>query len=275
MVNWIRVINMNQLVEAFLFPKTSLNERQIAKAFNKKTVLITGASSGIGKEMAFLFANATCHLLLVARDHERLDEVKRVVEQKQNATVSIYALDLRDESAREHFLHTIQKETDGIDVLLSNAGLSIRRSIYESLNRFHDVKRTLNINYEAPAAIVMSMLPLLEKRGGQIVNVSTINCQLPPMSHFAAYQASKSAFDTWLRSVTPEVKKRGMNVTSIYLPLVRTPMIAPTKRYEKMPAMSPEQAAIKIIDATIKQKKRYEPWWLTFAKLYSSRKVSL
>jgi len=266
---------MNQLVEALFFPKTSLNERQIAKAFNKKTILISGASSGIGKEMAFLFANATCHLLLVARDHERLDEVKRVVEQKQNATVSIYALDLRDELAREHFLHTIQKETDGIDVLLSNAGLSIRRSIYESLDRFHDVKRTLNINYEAPVTIVMSMLPLLEKRGGQIVNVSTINCQLPPMPHFAAYQASKSAFDTWLRSVTPEVKKRGMNVTSIYLPLVRTPMIAPTTHYEKMPAMSPEQAAIKIIDATIKQKKCYEPWWLTFAKLYSSRKVNL
>ncbi|EZH67187.1 hypothetical protein DH09_04425 [Bacillaceae bacterium JMAK1] len=268
-------MSMKNVLETILFPKTRLHERQVEQRIHNKTIVITGASSGIGKEIALKFANITCQLVLVARNRERLDDVKRLIERKQKAKVSVYSLDLRDEAERICFLQAIHEENESIDLFVSNAGLSIRRSIYQSLDRLHDVQRTININYEAPVAIVMSLLPLLEKNGGQIVNVSTINCQLPPMAHFSAYQASKSAFDTWLRSVTPEIRKRGVNVTSIYLPLVRTQMIAPTKQYNRMPAMSPEQAAIKVINATMKQKARFEPWWLKFAKLYSSRKVSM
>ncbi|TFB22923.1 SDR family NAD(P)-dependent oxidoreductase [Filobacillus milosensis] len=256
------------LLESLLFLHTRINRKKLSDSILNKTILITGASSGIGKRLALYLAGFDCHLILVARRKERLIELKSDIEKKV-ATASVYDADLRNEEEVLDFTHFLHSLPNGLDIFVSNAGLSIRRSIFDSLDRFHDFKRTMAINYFAPVQLLLSTIPLLEQNKGQIINISTINNSLIPFPKWAAYQASKSAFDTWFRSVSTEVNAAGITTTSIYLPLVKTPMIKPTKAYKNMPAMSPEHVA-KIIGKSIFSKRRkYQPWWLIFAQLAS------
>ncbi|MBD2867291.1 SDR family NAD(P)-dependent oxidoreductase [Paenibacillus arenilitoris] len=255
-------------LESVLFPRVQLDEKKLAHALNGKTVVITGASSGIGERLAYLLGRLPVHLLLAARRAERLDAMKREIEQGA-ARVSVYAADLRNEDELGAFLTFLSRLPDGVDAVVSNAGLSIKRSIGDSLDRYHDFTRTMAINYFAPVRLVLSLVPLLEQKQGQIINVSTINTSLVPFPYFAAYQASKQAFDTWLRSAAPELHARGIAATSVYLPLVRTPMIAPTAAYRSMPAMSAEQAARLIARCMYTRRRRAMPWWLPFGELAS------
>lgn len=256
------------LLESILFPPSLFNERKLNRQLEGKTVLITGASSGIGEQLAYLLADIKVHLILVARREEKLTAMKGVIEKKA-AQVSVFSADLRNEEEREalcRFLHTLP---EGLDIVVSNAGHSIKRSIFQSLDRYHDFKRTMDINYSAPVQLLLSLIPLLEQKEGHIINVSTVNVLLHPMPKWAAYQASKAAFDTWFLSVAPELNMNGISTTSIYLPLVRTPMIMGTTSYQKLPAMSPQHVA-RIIGKTLYTHKiTYKPWWLIFGQLAS------
>jgi short-subunit dehydrogenase len=256
------------LFEHFLFPPIFLNVQKLGREVKGKTILITGASSGIGEQLAYLLAEMNVHLILVARREDKLLAMKSKIETKA-AKISAFPADLRNQKEMEGLLTFLHQLPDGLDIVVSNAGHSIRRSIYESLDRYHDFTRTMAINYFAPVQLLLSTLPLLEKNQGHIINVSTVNALLLPLPHWAAYQASKTAFDTWFRSAAPELNMMGISTTSIYLPLVRTPMILPTAAYQKLPAMSPEYVARMIGNSIYTKRKTYKPWWLIFGQLAS------
>ncbi|WP_404353245.1 SDR family NAD(P)-dependent oxidoreductase [Exiguobacterium aurantiacum] len=226
-----------------------------------KTVLITGASSGIGKAFAYLLADTTAHLILVARSEANMNAMKDDIEQV-SARVTVFPADLRNEEERIELLAFLNQLPDGLDVVVSNAGISINRPIVQSLDRYHDFTRTMALNYFAPVQLLLSLIPMLAQKNGQIINVSTINVLLLPVPYWAAYQASKTAFDTWLRSAEPELKVKNIYTTSIYLPLVRTPMIEPTIAYQNSPAMSPVHVAEMIGHALYTKRNVYKPWWL-------------
>lgn len=255
-------------LERVLFRPTYLNKKKLQSTLQGKTILITGASSGIGEQLAYMLADVNVHLLLVARREEKLLTIKKEIE-KLEAKVSIFHADIRMEEEMQGLLMYIHQLPAGLDVVVSNAGISINRSIFHSLDRYHDFTRTMAINYFAPVQLLLSVIPILEKNKGQIINVSTINAVLLPIPFWAAYQASKSAFDNWLRSAAPELNARGISTTTIYLPLVKTPMILPTAAYQKMPAMSPEHVAKIICQTMYTKRKKYSPWWLIFAELAS------
>lgn len=255
-------------IEKILFLSIHLNETKLQHKLEGKTVLITGASSGIGKELAFVLKHTDVHLVLVARREEKLLLIKEKIE-KYNAKVSVVSADLRDAEDMENLICFLNQLPNGLDIIVSNAGLSINRPIVKSLDRYHDFTRTMAINYFAPVQLLLATIPLVEKNKGHIINVSTINALLLPIPFWAAYQASKSAFDTWFRSAAPELNEKEISTTSIYLPLVRTPMIEPTVAYENMPAMSPKHVAMIISKSMYTKSKTYKPWWLFFGEIAS------
>jgi short-subunit dehydrogenase len=257
------------LLERLLFsPACYLNKKKLRYKLQGKTILITGASSGIGEQLAYLLADINAHLILVARREEKLLTMKSEIEMEA-AKVSIFQADLRNKEEMEGLLTFIHQLPDGLDVIVSNAGISIRRSINHSLDRYHDFTRTMAINYFAPVQLLLSVIPLLKKNKGQVINISTVNALLIPIPYWAAYQASKSAFDTWFRSVAPELNAMGVSTTSIYLPLVKTPMILPTDAYQKTPSMCPIHVAKIICKSMYSKRKKYVPWWLIFGQLAS------
>ncbi|MFD0958415.1 SDR family NAD(P)-dependent oxidoreductase [Paenibacillus chungangensis] len=237
-------------------------------ALQGKTILITGASSGIGEALAYQLAHLDVHLILVARRGERLAEMKREME-SLSATVSVCRADLRVQEEMDALLAHLSRQQGGVDVFVSNAGHSIHRRLMDSLDRYHDFTRTMAINYFAPVRLVLALIPQLRRNRGQVINVSTINASLIPFPYWAAYQASKSAFDTWFRSAAPEMNAAGIATTSIYFPLVRTPMIEPTAAYRSMPAMSPDRAARIIVNAMLTRRRIYRPWWLVLGAITS------
>ena len=249
------------LLERFLFFSPSFLFEKMKQEVDGKTVLITGASSGIGKAFAYLLADTTAHLILVARSEASMNAMKDDIEQV-SARVTVFPADLRNEEERIELLTFLHQLTNGLDVVVSNAGISINRPIAQSLDRYHDFTRTMALNYFAPVQLLLSLIPMLAKNNGQIINVSSINVLLFPIPYWAAYQASKTAFDTWLRSAEPELKVKNIYTTSIYLPLVRTPMIKPTIAYQSTSAMSPVHVAEMIGHALYTKRKVYKPWWL-------------
>lgn len=257
-----------RFLETVLFPPSLFNERKLEHHLEGKTVLITGASSGIGEQLAYLFADIKVHLILVARREDKLVAMKDGIESRA-ARVSVFSADLRNEDELKGLIRFLHGLPDGLDIVVSNAGHSIKRSIHQSLDRYHDVTRTIAINFSAPVQLLLSTIPLLEQKQGHIINVSTVNVLLHPLPEWAAYQASKAAFDTWFLSVAPELNMTGISTTSIYLPLVRTPMILPTTSYEKLPAMSPQHVARIIGKYIYTHKKTYKPWWLICGQLAS------
>lgn len=232
-------------------------------------MLITGASFGIGECLAELLAETKAHLLLVARTEDKLIEVQRKVVAR-GGTAQVFACDLRDEDQMHRLLEQLHQLPGGVDLVVNNAGKSIRRSIFDSGDRFHDFTRTMSLNYLAPVQLLLSLMPVLEQRQGHVINISAVNVLLIPPPKWAAYQASKTAFDQWFRCVGPEWNARGISTTSIYLPLVRTRMIEPTKAYQNVPAMQPEDVARLICKAILSRRRKFAPWWLMFGQLAST-----
>lgn len=224
----------------------------IKKVVNGKNILITGASSGIGERTAYLLSDCGAHVILLARTEEKLKGVKETIEAK-GGQASYYPCDLTDMDSIEKITAQIIADFDHIDVLVNNAGRSIRRSVHESVNRFHDFERTMDINYFGAVKIILGFLPtMIARKSGQIINISSIGV-LANSPRFAAYVASKSALDAFSRCLAAEVKGDNITVTNIFMPLVRTPMIAPTKLYRYMPALMPDDAALMVAKAIVKQ----------------------
>lgn len=261
-------MNPNHWLDQAMFPSFPCHRPRLFKELKNKSVLITGASSGIGKELAYILADADIHLILVARRKDLLDAIRLDLSLKK-ARVVVLPADLRVEEEMEKVLERLFSLPGGLDVVVSNAGISINRPIYQSLDRYHDFTRTMAINYFAPVRLLLSVIPMLEKNKGHIVNVSTINTLMAPMLNWAAYQSSKSAFDTWLRSAAPELGLRGITASTIYLPLVKTPMIEPTLAYRKAPAIRAVHAAELIAKTFYTKKRTVRPWWMIPAEAAS------
>ena len=230
-------------------------ERSLSSSIGDKKVLITGASSGIGLETALKIGEAGGEVLLVSRTREKLEEVAKQVEER-GGTAHVHPCDLSDLDDIDRLAKEILDEHDGVDVLVNNAGRSIRRSVKASYDRFHDYERTMQLNYFGALKLILAFLPgMRDRKGGHIINVSSIGVQTNT-PRFSAYVASKSALDAFSRCVAPEVVGDGVKFTTIYMPLVRTPMIAPTDMYKAFPTLTPDEAAMMLCDAMIDKPKR-------------------
>jgi NAD(P)-dependent dehydrogenase (short-subunit alcohol dehydrogenase family) len=234
-------------------------DRSLSGAIGGKVVLITGASSGIGRAAAVKCGEAGADVLLVARSPEKLEETRAEIEEAGGAA-HIHQCDLSDLEDVERMAKEILEEHGRVDVLVNNAGRSIRRSVELSYERFHDFERTMQLNYFGALRLILSLLPAMRKRtegrkGGHIINVSSIGVQTHT-PRFSAYVASKAALDAWSRCVASEVIDDGVHITTIYMPLVRTPMIAPTKMYDAFPTITPDEAAEMITRAMITKPKK-------------------
>ena len=220
-----------------------------------KTIVVTGASSGIGLTVSKYLAQAGAHVLLLARTKEKLDEVKAEIE-AEGGKASVFPCDLNDMESIDAVSKEILAAVDHIDILVNNAGRSIRRAVHESVDRFHDFERTMQLNYFGAVRLVLNILPhMMQRKDGQIINISSIGV-LANATRFSAYVASKAALDAFSRCLSAEVHSHKIAITSIYMPLVRTPMIAPTKIYKYVPTLSPEQAADLIAYAIVKRPKK-------------------
>jgi NAD(P)-dependent dehydrogenase (short-subunit alcohol dehydrogenase family) len=223
-------------------------DRSFEGAVNGKTVIITGASSGIGQAAAHKIAAAGGIPILVARSMDKLEETKADIE-RGGGTAYAYSCDLSDTDAIDATVEKIFGEHASIDMLVNNAGRSIRRSVEVSYDRFHDYERTIQLNYLGTIKLIIAVLPhMREKKSGHIVNVSSIGVQTNP-PRFSAYVASKAALDAFTRVVSSETIGDNVTFTTIHMPLVRTPMIAPTKIYDSFPTISPDEAADLVCEA--------------------------
>lgn len=231
-----------------------------------KRILLTGASSGIGEAAAEQFAREGATVVVVARRQELLDALaERITTAGGDATA--IACDVSDMDAVDALVADVEKRLGGVDILINNAGRSIRRPLAESLERWHDVERTMVLNYYAPLRLIRGLAPgMIERGDGHIINVSTRGVLSEASPLFSVYNASKAALSTVSRVIETEWGERGVHSTALYYPLVATPMIAPTKAYEGVPALTPEEAGEWMITAARTRPVRIAPRMAIAAK---------
>ena len=231
------------------------HDRSLSGAVRGKVVLITGASSGIGKATAVKIADAGATVLLVARSVDKLEQTKEEIV-AAGGTAHIHRCDLSDMEDIERMAEEVLAYHGHVDILVNNAGRSIRRSVALSYDRFHDYERTIQLNYLGALRLVLALLPTMRARkSGHIINISSIGTQTNP-PRFSAYVASKAALDAFSRVIASEVIDDNVHLTTIHMPLVRTPMIAPTRMYDMFPAITPEEAAEMIAKAMVERPKK-------------------
>lgn len=208
-----------------------------------KRILLTGASSGIGEAAAEKFAAKGATVVVVARRQELLDDlVERITAKGGDARA--HAVDLSDMDAIDELVATVERDLGGVDILINNAGRSIRRPLAESLDRWHDVERTMTLNYYSPLRLIRGLAPgMRERRDGHIINVATWGVMNESSPLFAVYNASKAALAAVSRVIETEWAAVGVHSTTLYYPLVKTPMIAPTRAYDGLPGLSAAEAA--------------------------------
>jgi len=227
-------------------------DHSLRGAVEGKNVLVTGASSGIGRAAALKLGEAGARVIIVARGEEKLQEVQQEIE-ALGGTVFAYQCDVSDMAECDRLVQQVSADHGHVDVLVNNAGRSIRRSIALSFDRFHDFERTMQLNYFGSLRLIMGFLPgMRQRRRGQVINVSSIGV-LSNAPRFSAYAASKAALAAVSRCAPSEFSDEGISFTTINMPLVRTPMIAPTKIYEQVPTISPDEAADMIGEAIIRR----------------------
>jgi NAD(P)-dependent dehydrogenase (short-subunit alcohol dehydrogenase family) len=208
-----------------------------------KRILLTGASSGIGEAAAEQFAGHGATVVAVARRKDLLDAVVDRITQKGGSALAI-PCDLSDMDAVDALAADVEQRLGGVDILVNNAGRSIRRPLAESLERWHDVERTMVLNYYSPLRLIRGIAPgMLERGDGHIINVATWGVFSEASPLFSVYNASKAALSAVSRVIETEWGTKGVHSTTLYYPLVHTPMVAPTKAYEGVPGLTPGEAA--------------------------------
>lgn len=229
--------------------------QRLQRAVTGKRILVTGGSSGIGRATAVKLAAAGARVLIVGRDQGRLEAVRREIEASKGS-VCTYTCDLTDPPACDRFLAQLLSEHTCVDILINNAGRSIRRGIDHAYDRPHDYERLMRINYHAAVRVTLALLPAMVRRGeGHIISLSSIGV-LSNAPRFSAYNASKAALEAFSRCAAAEFKGRGVHFTIINMPLVRTPMVAPTRLYEQFKLLEPEEAAGIVCDAIVRRPER-------------------
>lgn len=233
----------------------TLMGRSLGDAVRGKVVLVTGASEGIGREVALQTAQAGATVLLVARTQTKLEAVLDEIV-AAGGTAFVHACDMSNMEDIKRMASEVLTEHGRVDILVNNAGRSIRRTVEESYDRLHDFERTMQINYFGALQLTLALLPSMRSnKEGHIVNISSggVQARAP---RFSAYVASKAALDAFSDCAQSEVKHDNVHFTTIFMPLVRTAMIAPTKVYEKYPALTTQQAADMVADALIHKPRR-------------------
>ncbi|MGN6338830.1 SDR family NAD(P)-dependent oxidoreductase [Mycobacterium sp.] len=260
---------LNAVTDRVANPARVSDPDKLRATVSGKTVLVTGASYGIGEATARSVAAAGATVLVVARSEERLGDLTASINAGGGRAVA-YPTDLTDESAVSTLTKQITEEHGPLDLVVSNAGKSLRRSLHDQYDRPHDFQRTIDINYLGPVRLLLGLLPAMRRNGsGHIVNVSSVAVRVAPGPQWGAYQASKGAFDKWLRSVAPELHTDGVDVTTVYFALVRTRMIAPTPVLGSLPGLSPDEAADAIAKAIIERPRTIAPPWVLPAEVAS------
>jgi len=230
-------------------------DRSLRGHVRGKIVVVTGASSGIGHATAVMMARAGAKVVLVARGEEKLAETLDEIKSARGKAWS-YSCDISDMDACDKLIDQIVEDHGAIDILVNNAGRSIRRSISLSCDRFHDFERTMQLNYFGSLRLILRALPgMMKRRKGQVINISSIGV-LSNSPRFSAYVSSKAALDAFSRCASAEFSDTGISFTTINMPLVRTPMIAPTKMYENVPTITPDEAAEFVKQAVIYKPQR-------------------
>jgi NAD(P)-dependent dehydrogenase (short-subunit alcohol dehydrogenase family) len=222
-------------------------------------VLITGASSGIGEAGAEAFAAEGAEVIVVARRADLLDDLaSRIAD--SGGTATALPCDLADLDAVDALADTVHQRFGGVDILVNNAGRSIRRPLADSLDRWHDVERTMQLNYFSPLRLIRGLAPgMIERGDGHIINVATWGVLSEASPLFGVYNASKAALSAVSRVIETEWSRNGVHSTTLYYPLVATPMIAPTRAYDGVPALSSEEAGRWMIDAARHRPVRIAP----------------
>jgi NAD(P)-dependent dehydrogenase (short-subunit alcohol dehydrogenase family) len=230
-------------------------DRTLRGQVEGKVVLVTGGSSGIGKATLHKIAEAGAIAITVARDAQKLEDTRREFE-AAGLTIHAYTADIASKEDCEALVKTLNETHGGVDILINNAGRSIRRGIENSFDRFHDFERTMELNYFGALRLTMGLLPgMIDKQKGHVINISSIGV-LTNAPRFSAYVASKAAMEAWTRCAASEFADRRIDFTTINMPLVKTPMISPTKLYEQVPTLTPEEAANLVVDAIIHKQVR-------------------
>ncbi len=243
-------------------------DRSLSGKVKNRVVLITGGSSGIGLASAHKMAAAGAKVLICARGEDDLAKAKAEIEAAhKGAQVFTYTADLADIASCDDLVHQITTQHGGVDVLVNNAGRSIRRSIALSYDRFHDFERTMQLNYFGSLRLIMGFLPgMTAKRRGHVINISSIGV-LTNAPRFSAYVASKAALDAFSRCAASEFSDKNIHFTIINMPLVRTPMIGPTKMYDSVPTLSSDEAADLVVKAVIERPQRIATRMGIFAEM--------
>ena len=233
-----------------------------------KLVIITGGGTGIGLATALRLAGAGARIVIAGRTLEKLEGAQKAI-QAAGGSCHIYQADLADMPACDAFIDRVIADHGQVDILINNAGRSIRRAIEYSYDRFHDFERTMQINYYSPLRLSLRVLPgMSERRRGHVINISSMGVIGPP-PRFSAYIASKSALEGWTRCAETEFADRKIHFTNINMPLVRTPMIGPTKAYDYAPTLSPEEAAEMVVDAIIHKQSRVATDMVKFQQVWN------
>ncbi|KUI22726.1 epimerase [Mycobacterium sp. GA-1285] len=251
-----------KVIDKLVNPARAVDLDRLRDRVSGATVLVTGASFGIGEATAYKLAAAGATVLLAARSGDKLDEIAQDVRADGGQAIG-YPADLSDPIAVSTLTTRLLDEHGPPDIIVSNAGKSIRRALHDQYERPHDFDRTIGINYLGPVRLLLGLLPAMRERGsGHVVNVSSVAVRVPPGPRWGVYQASKSAFDMWLRSVAPELHADGVDVTSIYLGLIDTRMSAPTESLRNAPTLSADEAADIVVKAIVERPRTVAPWWL-------------
>jgi NAD(P)-dependent dehydrogenase (short-subunit alcohol dehydrogenase family) len=251
--------------ERHLDPELSL-DRSLSGAIKGKRVLITGGSSGIGRATALRLAQAGAHVLIVARDAAKLQAVQTEI-LALKGRISIYPCDITDAAACQQLVTDILDDVGGIDVLINNAGHSIRRSIAISYERLHDFERLMQLNYFAAVRLTLAFMPhMVAQGGGHVIVISSIGV-LSNAPRFAAYVASKAALEAFTRCASSEYRDERVSFTVVNMPLVHTPMTAPTHAYDDMHLLSAQEAAMLVAEAIIHKPPRLVSRLGVFAQL--------
>lgn len=262
----------SKLQSMVVWPRAALARPNRAHAVADTTVLVTGASSGIGRATAITFGAHGAIVIALARPSDRLDDVvDKIVADGGRARA--LGCDLADPDQVATAIEALADTR--IDTIISNAGISIHRSVYRAAER-SDLQRSLAVNVDGPARLLLGMVPrMITNGGGTIVNVSTVSAKPPPAPQWGSYQSSKAAFDVWLRSAALEWRTDNIDVRTVYMPLVMTPMTESGGLYSDAPALRVEEAAAIVVGAAVGGRNRIAPWWLVWQDLSATALPSL